>query len=232
MSVIIDKCADAEVFDFLSAAEIDFYRSCDMKNLYFPVNTHPDMQLHFVTPELAFVAPSAFEHYRKSLPARVTLCRGYSDPGRTYPYDCAYNIARIGRYVIGNLRYTDKRILEYYSSRNYEFINVRQGYTKCNICIISENTAVTEDEGIYKALLMKNINVLKVPSGEIALKGFDRGFIGGATGFVAEKTLAFFGDAQGLSYKNELFELAKESSVDIISLSSTNVKDFGSLIYF
>lgn len=232
MSVIVDRCADTEIFDFLTSQGIEFFKSFDMKNLYFPVNTHPDMQMHFVSPELAFVAPSAFEYYRKLLPSRVELRRGNADPGGTYPTDCAYNIARLGKYIIGNLRYADKRILEYYSSRNYEFLNVRQGYTKCNLCIVSENAAVTEDEGVFKVLSQKGLNILKVCGNEVALNGFDRGFIGGASGFVGKNKLAFFGDVQSLSYKNSLLEFAKDSWVDIISLSSTKMKDFGSLLYF
>ena len=63
--------------------------------------------------------------------------------GRTYPYDVSYNACQIGDFIIGS-KYTDSMI-----STN---ITVKQGYTKCSICVTSKNSCITSDRGIDKIL--------------------------------------------------------------------------------
>jgi len=231
MAVIIDKTADSEILENLEKLNIKYYKSTSLDFLYSPVNTHPDMQIHFISDTMAVAAPSAFDYYKRILPCSITLYKGAMDPGRTYPYTCAYNIAKLGKKVIGNLSYTDAFIKNIYEKARFEFINVKQGYTKCNLCIVDANSAITEDEGIYKALSYK-MDILKVPTGEISLTGFKHGFIGGASGFIAHKKLAFCGDVSKLSYFSDLKKFLEERDIEIISLSNRNLMDLGSILYF
>jgi len=232
MAVIVDKCASAELFDALDMHRIKYYKSYDLKFLYKPVNTHPDMQIHFITKSIAVVAPSAYEYYKEILPKGIILYTGAKDPDGTYPGDCAYNVAKVGKKVIGNLTYTDVVIKKLYTKLGFEFINVKQGYTKCNLCIVDENSAITEDEGLYKILNENRIDVLKIPKGEVLLKNFDNGFIGGASGFVGQKKLAFYGDISKCSYFKSIENFVTSRQVDIICLSQTKLKDFGSILFF
>ncbi len=232
MGVIIDKCANNEIFATLNKLNIPYCKSTDLDFLYTPVNTHPDMQIHFVDSNCAIAAPSAYEHYKKALPDNIDILKGTSDPDCTYPGDCAYNVAKMGRRIIGNLNYLDTKIMDYYLSHNYEFINVNQGYTKCNLCVIDENSAITEDEGLYRILSGYNINVLKIPVGTVSLSGFDNGFIGGASGFISKNTLAFCGKINNSLVYNNILNFVNSKNIDIIFLSSTNLQDYGSILYF
>lgn len=232
MSVIIDKNADFSVFEQLDKMNIKYIKSFDLKNLYSPVNTHPDMQIFFAEKNLAFVAPAAFEHYKSLLPKSITLIKGEKDPDEKYPKDCAYNLAVVGKNLVGNLKFAEKKIIEYFSEKNFDFINVKQGYTKCNLCIVGENAVVTEDENIYKVLNQKNIKVLKIKSGEISLKGFDYGFIGGASGFVDKNKIAFFGDFSKTSYYNELKGFVEAEGKEFLTLSKIPPNDYGSILFF
>lgn len=232
MSVIVDKCADNEVFSTLKKLNVNYFTSCSLDFLYTPVNTHPDMQIHFIDKKTAVVAPSAYPHYKNILPGSITLIKGNCDPGSTYPHDCAYNVAKLGKKIIGNLSYTDTKIKDLYSQKGYEFIDVKQGYTKCNLCIIDENSVITEDVGLFKQLTRKNINVLKINAGFVELKDFNNGFIGGATGFVANKNLAFCGNLNEHPDRVKIENFINSKQVDITYLSSTNLKDFGSILYF
>lgn len=232
MAVIVDKYADQEFFKALDARKIKYYKSFDLDFLYKPVNTHPDMQIHFITERIAVVAPSAYDYYRSVLPRRVILYKGEKDPDSTYPGDCAYNVAKVGKKVIGNLAYTDSVIKKMYAELGFEFINVKQGYTKCSLCIVDENSVITEDEGLCKALITQGIEVLKIPSGEVELKSFDNGFIGGASGFISNKKLAFYGDISKCSYYEIIKSFINSKNVDIIYLLQTKLKDFGSILYF
>ncbi len=232
MPVILDKAADSEIFEALKQLNIEYYQSCSLDFLYNPVNTHPDMQIHFINNTTAVVAPSAYNHYLKMLPNNVTLIKGCNDPDRTYPGDCAYNVAKLGKKIIGNLRYTDTKIKEIYAKQGYQFIDVKQGYTKCNLCIVDENSVITEDEGLKHILSSAGFNVLKIPPGLVKLKGFKNGFIGGASGFISPGQLAFLGKIKDNYVSKQICSFVNSKSVDIIYLSSTDLKDFGSILYF
>lgn len=231
MSVIVDCCADTALFRALDELGIRYYKSCSLDFLYSPVNTHPDMQIHLIDDKTAVVAPGAYEHYKQILPAAVKLIKGDANPGCTYPQDCAYNVARLGKKVIGNLSYIDAKIKEIYRETGCEFIDVKQGYTKCNLCIVNENAVITEDEGLFNTLQKSNICVLKIPSGSVRLNGFPYGFIGGASGFADKNTLVFCGDIKGISCCDEIEKFIKSNSVDIKCLLSTELQDFGSILY-
>lgn len=232
MAVIIDKNADKNIFKKLNELELKYYKSTSLDFLYFPVNTHPDMQIHFVDAYTAVVSPSAYEYYKETLPEEVHLFKGTKDPGEKYPQDCAYNVVRLGNRIIGNLAYVDETIKSIYTDLNYEFINVRQGYTKCNLCIVDSNSVITEDEGLSKALKEHNIDVLKISPGQIQLSSFDYGFIGGASGYIDENTIGFFGNlALHKNYK-DILDFITSKAVNIISLSETYLNDYGSIMHF
>ncbi len=232
MAIIIDKSANQSFFEKLCELNITYYKSTDLSFLYAPVNTHPDMQIHFVDDSTAVVAPSAYEHYRKILPKEINLIKGASDPGNTYPKDCAYNIVRLGKKIIGNLLYVDEILKKIYTEKEYEFIDVRQGYTKCNLCVVDSNSVITEDEGLFRVLSDHNINVLKISPGEVRLEHFKHGFIGGASGFLSSGNLGFLGKLSKLSEYEKIKGFISERKVNIIELSQTDLWDFGSILYF
>lgn len=232
MGVIVDCQATNDIFLALKKLNIKYYKSCSLDFLYYPVNTHPDMQIHFVFDDFAIVAPSVYEYYRNILPPNITLVKGHKDPQNTYPGDCAYNVAKLGNKIIGNHKYVDSKIKEIYKNLGYEFIDVKQGYTKCNICIVDENSMITEDLGLFKALIPYKIDVLLLNSHSVKLNGFDYGFIGGATGHLKPGCLGFLGDLKLHPEEKQINDFLKERNVDIISLLSTNALDFGSLLYF
>ena len=231
MGVIVDCQATDEVFLTLEKLNIRYYKSCSLDFLYYPVNTHPDMQIHFIFDDLAVVAPSAYTYYKNILPSNITLIKGNKDPQNTYPGDCAYNVAKLGNKIIGNHKYTDSKIKEIYKNLEYKFINVKQGYTKCNMCIVDENSIITEDVGLFKALIPYGIDALLLNTHSIRLNSFDYGFIGGATGFVKPGCLGFLGNLSFHPEEKHIKDFLEERKVDIISLSSTNAIDFGGLLY-
>lgn len=232
MAVIIDKNIDVEIIDKLKSLNIKYYKSTNLDFMYEPVNTHPDMQIHFINDTTAVVAPSAYNHYKNVLPSEVSLIKGYSDPDGAYPGDCAYNIAKLGKRIIGNLSYVDKTIKSIYSDLNYKFIDVRQGYTKCNLCIVDSNSVITEDDGLYKTLSDFGIEVLKIPVGKIKLKFFKHGFIGGSSGFIMKDTLGFCGKITEHEYFSHIEKFINKHNIDIIQLSQTELSDYGSILYF
>ncbi len=232
MGIIIDCKVNKEIICRLQSLGINMFKSISIEFLYSPVNTHPDMQIHFIDGVTAVVAPSAYKHYKSVLPQNIQLIKGASDPGSTYPEDCAYNVARLGNKIIGNLSYLDTKIIEIYKERGKTFIDVKQGYAKCNLCIIDKKSVITEDEGLCRTLRNLGLDVLKISQGEVGLKNFPYGFIGGASGLLDNKRLLFYGDLKLHPDYDEIRNFVKRKGVDIICLSSTKLFDYGSILYF
>ena len=114
--------------------------------------------------------------------------------GRDYPEDVSFNAACTGRYFIHNLAFTDRDLLSAAEGSGMTLINVRQGYTKCSVVIVDENSIITYDDGIVKACsAFHDLSVLKISPGFVRLDGFDTGFIGGASGRVDDEVI-FNGD--------------------------------------
>lgn len=232
MAVIIDNCASTEILETLTRLNVQYYKSMSLDFLYKPVNTHPDMQIHFIDDYTAVCAPSVYSYYSSVLPECINIIKGEVNPGGTYPHDCAYNVVRLGKKVIGHLKYTDNKIIEIYSKRGLEFINVKQGYTKCNLCVVDSNSVITEDEGLTKVLLRHGVDVLTIQGGQVELSGFENGFIGGASGFVSKNCLAFCGKINRLKEYEEIKEFVERREVKFVSLSETKLMDYGSLLFF
>ncbi len=232
LSIVVDCNISSDIENRLKAMNIEYFKSFNIDYMYYPVITHPDMQIHFIEDSCAIVAPIAFEYYKNTLPKKLKLIKGEKDPGGKYPDDCAYNVAKIGRFVIGNLAYVDKKIIEFYSSNGYELVNVKQGYAKCNLCIVNETSAITEDVGIFKTLSEKQIDVLKIRHSCVDLPSFEHGFIGGASGFISPNLLAFYGNLKMHPDYIKIYDFLKVRNVDIINLSSTKLVDYGSMLFF
>lgn len=196
------------------------------------VSTHPDMQIHFVAQDVAFCAPEVFEFYRDTLPENILLYSGDSVIGRTYPSNCAYNVGRIGNFVICNEKYADKNILEYYIRNNKKIINVKQGYTKCNICPISENSFITEDKGIYNAAkTIDDITPHLINVSDVYLSGFEYGFFGGASGY-AENKIFLCGKLPDGDKGDQILNIIKKEEIEYVELSDDKLQDFGSILVF
>lgn len=196
------------------------------------VSFHPDIQIHFVEKDVAICPPNTFDYYKNILPTNINIICGTSRISSTYPSICAYNIARIGKYVICNTKYAEKTILDFYSKKEYKIIHTNQGYAKCNICPISENFLITEDKGILNSLSNEDdIKVLLIEPGNVRLPGFKYGFIGGASGIIENKLL-FCGTFPYVKDREKIVACLKEEGVELIELSDNPLCDYGSIIPF
>ena len=114
-----------------------------------------------------------------------------------YPGDVLLNVASLGNTLILNPNTCAKEILDYATERNMNIIKVKQGYTKCSTLVVNNHAIITEDEGIYKAVLESSLNIdaLLIKKGYVSLPGYDYGFIGGAS-VAIDKNVFFFGAIQ------------------------------------
>lgn len=153
---------------------------------------------------------------------------GMSRVGKKYPEDIAYNAAQIGNIIIGS-KYADKTI-----NPN---IYVKQGYTKCSICVTSNNSCITSDKNIYDELIKHNIDVIYIKENNIKLLDKNgkttkmQGFIGGAS-FIYDNKFILFGDIEKLESKAKIIEHLKKYKLELIDFKNLDVYDYGGAILY
>lgn len=147
-----------------------------------------------------------------------------------YPEDVFFNSLILGNRLICCRRFVHPSAIEFAREHNYDIINVNQGYTKCNICVVNENAIITEDNGIAKVLLDFGFDVLLLEKNSVKLPGYKYGFIGGASGKIADDKLAFCGDIAKHPEYDRILSFLVRHDVAPVSLSDEPLEDFGSLI--
>ena len=175
---------------------------------YEPVDSHPDI-------------------YMCSLGIGKPVFFGCAEKiGSIYPENIRYNAACTGKYFIHNLKHTDPTLLK--AAENTIKINVSQGYTKCNVLIVDENSIVTSDAGIYNSCYGK-LDVLLITPGHIRLRNFPYGFIGGASGRIGGKII-FNGNIKAHPDYEKIAAFIESRDLELVYFPSYELEDIGSII--
>lgn len=227
---IVDFRADNETVSNIENIGLKVIPTVKIENLYDAVATHADMQIHYLGNNKFITAPESFEHYKKYMPSDIILIRGSMGIGSEFPYDIRYNATSLGEFLICKIDYTAEEILKEYIKQNKKVLNVKQGYSKCNCCVVNDNSIITSDSGIAEIAIQNGIDVLKIEQGNIKLRGFEYGFIGGATGLINDSLLVFNGDLHSHPNYKEIKKFCKMRGVDILSLKSGALVDIGTII--
>lgn len=216
--------------DTLSALKTygNVYFTKTLPNIYEPINSHPDIQIYFADKSTAFTIDSLTEYYRNILPDNVQIRGIGQKPGHSYPKNILFNIASFGKYIVCNRKYASRDILNYYTDKTV--ISVKQGYAKCNICMVSDNAVITEDKGIYNELIKYDIDVLLINPGKVKLNNFEYGFIGGASGLINDDIIGFIGKIENHPQFNEIKNFILKYNKKYVSLGNGGLSDFGSIL--
>ena len=224
---IINKFADESMFKSTNARII---KGEKVQNLTAPTDTHIDMQFVHLGGNKFVCEKSLYPYYKAVLGEKFDVVCGETALESHYPGDIAYNIARVGRFVIHNFKYTDPVIKKYISDNNLVCVNVSQGYAKCNVCVVDENSIITEDKGICDAFTHLGGDCLLIKPGSVSLKGYKYGFIGGASVKINKNTLAFFGDIKLCPDYAKTEKFLRSKNVAAVSLKGGKPEDLGSVI--
>ena len=151
-----------------------------------PVSAHPDMLMFIASGVLLThrdyyaIAQSKIDTIVASAGLDILLCD--APVGGEYPHDILFNVARVGRFLIGKQGCITHQLIEICRTISPEFIDVKQGYAKCSTCVVSDTSIITSDRGIASAARTHGIDSLLIRPGHVSLPGYDTGFIGGASG--------------------------------------------------
>lgn len=200
--------------------------------LYDAVATHPDMLLHHLGGDTIVYAPGTDDGILDTLRAYgFKLLCGEKTLSATYPNDIAYNVARVGKYYFHNLKHTDPLLKELLNQQGIEPVHVEQGYSKCSILPVDEQSMITTDAGIAKAARRAGLDVLLAECGSsIRLPGLNYGFIGGACGLISKSLCAVNGSLKKLDGCEAVISFLSKRGVRAIELSDDFVMDVGSII--
>ena len=223
-SIISDK-----IFNRLCELEIQPLKLYGSMNCDIAVKHHPDLYL--------INSGESLYHFAKNICSiKGNLLSKYIEveyPNRKhnkYPEDVLLNAVFLGDKLICCKKYVHTDILEYAEQNKINTINVNQGYTKCNICIVNDNSIITEDFGIAKKLTENNFEVLLLEKHFVNLPGYQYGFIGGASGKISSDKIAFYGDIKKHPEYKNIYNFLFKRNVEPVSLSYEPLTDYGSLI--
>ena len=191
--------------------------------LPFPVCSHPDMLIFRKGKTLVTFAG----YYEKNRSLFDSL-EGYEiitapeKVGREYPDDILLNALSLA-----DTLYCKAESISSTLSGMFSWVwNVKQGYTACSVCKVSDDAIITADKGIARAVEKNGVKVLLIRPGHVALEGYDTGFIGGAS-FTYGERVYFFGDIKSHPDGGAISDFIEENKKECVSLSRGTLHDYG-----
>ena len=208
-------------------------------NTYDEIASHVDIY-YLKAGEMVFSSPE-----KKGLvPFNTVVCT--TPIGSKYPEDVPYNVCVVGKNAIHNFKYTDNIVKFYLERHGYNLINVEQGYSNCSTAVLDENSCITSDIGIAKALMDAGIDTLFVTEPDIKLKrrtnkifedesrmSFEnsdmQGFIGGAMTRLGDAVIVF-GDIENLVNGSKIRKFIEKKGLKLHYFEGLDVVDYGGVL--
>ena len=231
MICFVDYRTTEEEINSLKNLNYDVIKIPKDNNLYEAINGHTDIQLNILNRHTIIVNKNINLSFKELLKTKnINFIESDSTLSFKYPSNISLNAYITDNYLVHNLKFTDRKILDY--CKNKKIIHVNQGYTKCSILPLREKAIITNDTGIYNTLKSENFDILLLPFGDIELSGFNYGFIGGVGGMISNDSMAFFGSLDNYAFGNEVKKFLYKYDIKPIYLSNTKLIDRGSLLVF
>lgn len=156
-------------------------------------------------------------------------------PHAPYPTEAIYNAVATDELFIHRLDITAPDLLAHiYGLDGVIMINVSQGYTRCSLLPVNDNSFITSDPGIAKALKSMGADVLLVTCNTIKLQGYSYGFIGGCAGNLlidGTPTLVFNGDLSSHPDYEKITSFAEDHDYEIKYFPNYPLEDIGSILF-
>ena len=208
-------------------------------NTYDEISSHVDIY-YLKVGDMVFSAPEK----KGILPFNTVSCT--TPIGEEYPKDIPYNVCVVGKNAIHNFKYTDNIVKFYLERHGYNLINVEQGYSNCSTVVLTDDSCITSDIGIAKALIDAGVDTLFVTEPDIKLKkrintifkdesrmSFEnstmQGFIGGAMTRLGD-TVIIFGDIANLVNGNKIKKFVEKKGLKLHSFDGLDVVDYGGVL--
>ena len=209
-TAIVSKNANKQLIEYLRSKGIEAIEFDSLEKVADPVKNHPDMLYCMLKDDVLF----------KGDPLKLSA---------EYPKDIIYNGCSTGKYFIHNLKYTDQKLLSEVNRLGLRTVNVSQGYAKCSIVTVDEDSIITYDKGIAEACIRAGMDVLTVTQGFVRLEGYNTGFIGGASG-KADNEIFFNGNLEAHPDFDRIAGFIKGKGLSLKYFKEYELNDIGTVI--
>lgn len=231
MVCFVDYRTTSTEINALKNLNFDIIKIPKDENLYTAINGHVDIQLNILDKRdsTIIINKNIPKNFKDILSCKnINFIESNNTLSYEYPNNIALNAYITDNYLIHNLKFTDKKILEF--CKNKKLINVRQGYSKCSILPLREKVIITNDKGVYNTLIKENFDILLLPFGDIELSGLNYGFIGGVGGMISGECMAFFGSLENYTFGDDVKKFLYKYDIKPIYLNNGKLVDRGSLL--
>lgn len=219
---------DAEILNFFKLSGIEVIKSEPNFQIEKSVSSHADMAV-FHLGENKVITDKNQPLLKAELSDRgMMVYETDKIISGLYPDNVRLNFAFVSDNVIGNFKYIDKNLLSLISDKKH--INVKQGYCKCSVLVVSENALITDDTGIAAKAAENGLDCLFIGKGDIFLEGHEYGFIGGASGKISDNTIVFFGDIRAHRDFSHIEEFLLKHNCSFICSDDNQLRDIGGII--
>lgn len=222
-----------------SSAKNKLYEYCDriillppFSALSEPVSAHPDMLIFpAVSERIIFTHGAYMDECEKALCETGYEIVPISErAAESYPDDILLNAAQIGNYIFGKRANISSSVISYAEKNGLNIVDIKQGYAKCSICKVTENVIISADPSVLKVAERLNIDALKISEDGVDLRGYDKGFIGGASGNDG-KNIFFCGDIRKHPDGEKIIEFCNLHGKNAVSLSEEKLYDVGTIFF-
>ena len=225
---VIGKCYKNIAYELSSRYGIEFLYCGENSAISEPVKFHADMLAYYAGNGKIFISQNEQSLFKELSDRHINAEYIDEELRAPYPYDVALNCACVGKTLMCG-KTASKKVIAFARENKKEVFEVRQGYTRCSICVVNEKSIITADLSIYKKCSEKGMEVLLIKPGYIELPGYDTGFIGGACAKINKNLLLFFGDLSCHPEQKEIREFCYKRNVEIETLQG-NLTDIGGIV--
>ncbi len=211
----------AEATEKLSEYGFDLIDPCP----YGAPLTHSDLYVHITPENRVFIAENTSDCL-KELQDAIIIDKPV---GSVYPFDVPLNCVCTGRNLFCNKNTVSRILLTYYTDLNYNIVHVNQGYAKCAVVPLGD-ALITDDDSVASAAEKNGISYLKVSKGNVRLKGYAYGFIGGSAG-VCDNTVFWNGDITSHPECDMILDYMRQKGFRSVNLTDGELYDIGSLLF-
>ncbi len=195
---------------------------------YEAISGHPDI-FFCPTPAGLIVAPNLPGEYFSFLDQNsIHYNKGSLPVGREYPETARYNSLVTEKFIIQNPASSEPEIRD--TNTEPEIIPAKQGYVRCNLIALPNETFITSDRGIEKSIKQRKLEVLFVDPTCVKLGGFDHGFFGGACG-LAGNTLFVCGSLKYFREQKRIEAFLERAGISLIELYEGEPVDVGTILF-
>ena len=205
------------------------------ENLYSEISSHVDIFACKIKDKI-IVENGLYKTLKSKLKNADFIINGTSNVYGGYPDDIKYNVCIVGNKAIHNFKYTDIKLKKEIKENNLELIDVKQGYSKCSIAVINDNSIILSDKGVNKSLENKGLDILFLDyTPDIKLLTENNkyskknGFIGGVISKI-QNNIIVFGDLSKIDVNNKIKNFILGKNLKIVDFNGLDVIDYGGII--